>query len=212
MSLSKIVRINLLVAIVAIGGICANAARVPVRQSSDNGTGGNAIDWSLLGRTAPITMSGGGKSVTMMRQVICPNQDVADEQGENSAAGACSSGDYVFLYQFESSSKNVTIELSGIEKGSFSEVGGDDSGTYGVMICNAGNDHELCTEDSGSPGYANLAGITFAVKSSTSVSFTVPSFPYFPAGGKPEGQGLTLFIATHQSSSVPIYFPTVSVQ
>lgn len=213
MRLSKTVRIHLLVAAVAIGGLSAYAGRVPIRQSSDNGTTNNAINWSLLGRTNPITITGNGKSVSMRYQVICPNQDVADQQGDNAAAGTCSSGTYVWLYQIQSSSKNVTIELNGLESGSFKQVGGDGSGTYGVMICDdSTNDHELCSEDSESPGYSNLAGITFAVKSHTEVTFTIPSFPSFPNGtAKPEGQGLTLFIVTTQSSPLPIYFPTVSV-
>jgi len=214
MNLSKVVRIYFLVASVVIGGLSAKAAGVPIRQSSDNGTPTNAVTWNLLGRTVPVTLTGNGKSITMRREVICPQQDVASSKGDNSAAGGCSSGEYLLLYQILSNSKNVTLELSGLEAGTFSKVGGNGSGTYGVMICDdANNDAELCTEDSESPGYTNLEKITFAVKGSTSVSFTIPSFPTFSAGeNNAEGQGLTLFIVTRQSAPLPISFPTVSVQ
>jgi hypothetical protein len=217
MKISKVVRIYLLVAAASIGGLPAHAASVPYRKSSDNGQGtqgAQAVAWSLLGRTAPVTLKANGKAITMSRQVVC----ISNTEGADlaSAPGACSEGTYIFLYQIHSGSPGVTVELSGLEEGSFTKHDADDSATYGVLICDdstgTGNVLELCTEDSEGPPYPNLDKITFEVKSTTSVSFTIASFPSFPAGVNPaEGQGWTLFIETQQTSPLPISFPIVSV-
>jgi hypothetical protein len=204
MKLSKFLWMRLLVAVVAFGSLSAYA--IPVRQSSDNGTGGNVDFWTVLGRTVQIPLTANGKTVKMTRQVICPQQDRSD--------GGCTSGNYLFLFQFQSTSANVSVNIGQLQKGIFTEVGGSDP-TYGVMICDdANNDQELCTEDPNDPGYTLLSGITFKLKGATAVQFSIgPSFPAFPAGIDPaEGQGVTLFIVTQQSASLPIAFPSVGIQ
>jgi hypothetical protein len=197
MSVSKIVWICLLMTVVVFGNLTASA--IPVRQSSGNGVGGDVDQWTVLGRTVVIPLSAGGKTVTMTRQIICSSdQDRLD--------GGCASGSYIYLFQLQSTSSNVTVNIGKLTKGSFT------GSFYGVNICDdAGNDQELCTEDSGETG---LSGITFAVKSKTSVSFTVQgAFPSFPAGTTAaEGQGLTFFIQTQQTSPLPIVLPSIGIQ
>lgn len=206
MSLSKVVWVCLLSSVVAFGSLPA-FARIGVRQSSGNGTGDNVDFWTVLGRTVPIPLTANGKTVKMTRQVICPQQDRAD--------GGCSSGNYLFLFQFQSTSANVSVNIGQLQKGIFTEVGGDGTATYGVMICDdTNNTQELCTEDPNGPGYADLSGITFTLKGKTAVQFSIgPTFPAFAAGIDPaEGQGLTLFIVTQQSTPLPISFPSVGIQ
>jgi hypothetical protein len=203
MNLSKFLWMCL-VSVVAFGSLSAYA--IPVRQSSENGTGDNVDFWTVLGRTVQIPLTANGKTVKMTRQVICPQQDRSD--------GGCSSGNYLFLFQFQSTSANVSVNIGQLQKGIFTEVGGNGTGTYGVMICDdANNDQELCTEDPNDPGYQLLSGITFKLKGATAVQFTIPSFPALPAGVDPaEGQGVTLFIVTQQSTPLPISFPSVGIQ
>jgi hypothetical protein len=176
---------------------------MPVRISSGNGVDTSIDNWDLLGRSVPITLTAGGKSVTMTRQIICPQQDRSD--------GSCSSsnGNYMFLFQLQSTATNVTINIGKLV--GFKAVTGDGSGTYGVMICDdAENQSELCTEDPNDPNYSLISGITFKVTSKSEVTFTIPSFPRFPAGVNPlEGQGLTLFIVTQQSAPLPIAYPSI---
>ncbi len=180
--------------------------RIGVRQSSDNGTGGNIDFWALLGRTVQIPLSANGKKVMATRQIICPNQ--------NRQAGSCINGDgsadYLFLFQIQSTSANVSVNIGKLQ--GFVKVDGD-GGSYGVMICDdTGNTLELCTTDPNDPGYSKISGITFKVTTKQSVSFVVPSFPVFPAGSTPEeGQGLTLFVKTHQNVALPIAYPTLGI-
>lgn len=180
-------------------------ARLPVRQTSDNGSGNSPDGWALLGRTVAIPLSANGKSVKATRQIICPNQDRLNGACVNSVDG---SGEYIFLFQIQSTSTNVNINIGKLQ----GFVKDDVNKTYGVMICNDGNDQELCTTDPGDPDFNNISGITFTVKNKTSVTFTVPAFFNFPAGTTPaEGQGLTLFIKTKQNAAQPIAYPSLGV-
>jgi hypothetical protein len=197
MSVSKSVWMCLLITVIVFGNRTASA--IPVRQSSSNGQGGDVDSWTVLGRTVVIPLSAGGKKVTMTRQIICASDTDRSD-------GGCASGIYIYLFQLQSTSSNVTVNIGKLAKGSFT------GNFYGVNICDdEGNDQELCTEDSGETG---LSGITFAVKSKTAVSFTVQgAFPSFPAGvSAAEGQGLTFFIQTQQSSSLPIVLPSIGIQ
>jgi len=127
--------------------------------------------------------------------------------------GSCDSGDYIFLFQIQSTSTNVSVNVGKLQ--GFTRVDGD-GGTYGVMICDDSlNDQELCTSDPNDPNFDNISGITFTVnsKNNSSVSFVVPSFHSFPAGSTPqEGQGLTFFIKTHQNNALPIAYPSLGIK
>jgi hypothetical protein len=185
-------------------------ARVPVRPTSDNGVGSGSDSWTVLGRTALVGLSANGKSVKATRQIICPSQHRVN--------GSCLnddgiSGDYLFLFQIQSTSTNVSVNIGKLQ--GFVKVDGDDVGTYGVMICDDSlNDKELCTSDPNDPNFTNISGITFTVnsKNGSSVSFVVPSFHNFPVGSTPEeGQGLTFFIKTHQKTALPLAYPSLGI-
>jgi hypothetical protein len=209
MSLLKVSSICMLVVLVAFGSVSAYG-RLPVRQSSDNGQGINIQHWMLLESSLPVVLTAGGKSVTMTREILCPQQD--------RSGGSCSpSGSYMYVFQLQSTASNVTINIGKLQKGTFSVVDEDGPmGTYGFVVCNDdpqdppdGNSAELCTEDPNDPGYNNFSGITFAVKGKTGVQFTIPSFPSFPPGNSAEGQGLTIYIVTTQSAPIPIIYPSI---
>jgi hypothetical protein len=185
-------------------------ARLPVRQSSENGTDSSANAWKLFGRTTSQPFTANGKNVQIVRESICPNQ--------NRSTGYCraadGSGDYIFLFQLQSTDTNVSVQigrLSGFVPDAVNP-------TYGVMVCPifdptiSNNTLELCTTDPGDPTYQNLPDITFTHNASnTSVTFTIPNFPAFPAGKIEQGVGLTLFVKTHQSAYRPIAYPTVGI-
>lgn len=181
-------------------------ARVPVRQTSDNGASSGINEWTLLGRSVQIPLKANGKSVKATRQIICPNQD-----REN---GGCASGDYLYVFQLQSTSSNVNVNIGKLV--GFVKTEGDGSaGTYGVMICDDDlNDKQLCTTDPDDPNFSKISGITFVVKTknASSVTFSVPAFPSFPAGSTPEeGQGLTLYIKTHQNAPLPMPYPSIGI-
>lgn len=180
-------------------------ARVNIRQSSDNGAGSSPDGWALLGRTVLIPLAANGKSVKATRQIICPDQD-------RTAGGFCLGGNYLFVFQIQSTSANVNINIGKLQ--GFVKLDGNGSaGTYGVMICDDSiNTQELCTTDPNDPNFNNVANITFKVKNKTSVTFTVPSFFNFPAGSTPEeGQGTTFYVQTHQNTALPLAYPSLGI-
>lgn len=201
-SKSVLVALVLLMALPSFG-------RVPVRPTSDNGSSSTIDSWMLLARSGVINLSANGKKVKATREIVCVNQDQQN--------GGCASGDYLYIFQIQSTSTNVSVNIGKLV--GFVKSDGDlnHTGTYGVMICDDSlNDQELCTEDPNDPNFNNIAGITFTVnsKNNSSVSFVVPSFPNFPAGSKPdqEGQGLTFYIKTHQANASPINYPSLGIK
>jgi len=188
-------------------------ARIPVRSASDNGASSGVDQWMLLGKSVVINLSANGKSVKATREIVCPNQDRQNGGCVNNNDG---SGDYLFIFQIQSSSTNVSVNIGKLV--GFVKADGDhSSGTYGVNICDDDtiNDQELCTEDPNDPNFSKISGITFKInaKNNSSVSFVVPSFPSFPVGSTPqEGQGLTFYIRTHQSSAFPISYPSLGIK
>ena len=183
-------------------------AATPVRGSSGNGENPDAATWNLLGRSQTISLSKNGKQVTMRRQIACLNQDVEDSLPNPNLllTGACHSGAYVHVFQFESSSTNVAVTI-----GHF--VADPNSlQNYGVMICDnsnrqTGNTLELCTND---PTGANLPDITISL-AKNAVNFAIPNFPSYPKGIDNQGQGLTLYVIVQQPSALPIQLPTVTI-
>jgi hypothetical protein len=212
MSFTKFERMCLMVAMVAVCAIPALANRVPVRQTSDNGLGTNQATWKLMGRTIQTTLTANGKAVKVTREVVCAGtQDQLDGSCVSQADG---SGDYVFIYQLQSTSLNVNVNIGKLP--GFVKLDGDDnSGTYGVNICDDNPDHpndqELCTTDPNDPNYQAISGITFKAMK-TSVTFLVPAFPNFAAGNTvEEGQGLTFYIVLHTKTPVPIPYPSIGI-
>jgi len=206
---SKTVWICLLL---AVFGMSLPALAIPSRLSSQNGQGSptdltDVDGWDLVGRSIPIKLTASGKVITMSRQVICANA------GDRQPGGYCGTGEYLYLFQIQSTSTDVPINIGNLA-GFTPET--DGVYNYGVMICNdpsggnENNDMELCTEDPNNQ--VQGIGITFKQTAKNSVQFTIPSFPDFPAGIEPEeGQGLTLFVITQQGSTSPLPLPYPSV-
>jgi hypothetical protein len=199
-----------LVVVAVLSTATSAFALLPIRRPSDNGIGQDASAWLLLGRTAPITITGNGKSVSMSREVVCPNQDVEASLSapteENS--GSCDSGVYLFIFQFQSTATNVDLQIDRL----LNFVADKTLPNYGVMLCDPSggefsNTLELCTDN---PSGAQIPNITFT-SSKTTVHFIIPSFPNVPAGTTQQGKGLTIFIETQQTSPLPIHFPVPGV-
>jgi len=201
-----------LTALTLVAALPAWGARVPVRQSSDNGASSGVDNWTLLGRSTPVTLTANGKKAVVTRQIICPNQDRVNGSCTGNSQGT--TGEYLFLFQVQSTSANVSVNIGKLQ--GFTKVDGDHVATYGVMICDdALNNLQLCTSDPNDPNFAKIANITFKVnsKNGSSVSFVVPSFPSFPAGSTPEeGQGLTFYIKTTQKNGLPLAYPSVGIK
>ena len=197
-------------ALVALAVLCAAtmASAGTIRGSSGNGEDSNAPNWLLLGRSQIMTLTANGKKATMTREIICLNQDVenAFPSPTLTLSGSCDTGDYMYLFQFQSTSANVGVAIGKL-------VGFNNPANvnnYGVMICDSPNNTiEMCTND---PTGANIPSFT-ASPTKTSVTFAVPgTFPTYPAGTAQQGQGLTFFVITKQAASLPISLPSVGIR
>lgn len=194
---------------VALALLCSAtlAFAVKIRGSSGNGQDSNAVDWLLLGRSTAVNLAANGKSAKGFRETICLQQDVEATlpSPTQTSAGSCDSGQYMFLFQLQSTSTNVNVAI-----GKLSGFNPLDSTSYGVMICDPpsfGNTIEMCTNAT----QAQLPAIT-ATAGKTAVTFTVPgTFPSYPAGTAEQGQGLTFFVITQQSSPLPLAWPTLGI-
>ena len=199
--------IGLVLATVAI------ASGIPIRGSSKNGVNSGAPTWLLFAKTASYALTSGTKSVTMTREVVCPSQDVEASlfTPTLNRSGSCDSGTYLFIYQLTSTSTNVHVLIGKL----LNFVADSSLPNYGVMVCDNsdptnGNTLELCTND---PTGSLIPNITATVSPTESlVTFVVPNFPTFKKGTAQQGQGLTLFVLTQQTSPVPIHYPTITIQ
>ncbi len=186
-------------------------AGVPVRGASQNGASNGAPEWKLFGRSVPITLSANGKQAIMTREILCAQQDVdASPNGQQSEAnaGSCDSGDFLFVFQLQSTAANLSVNITRLL--GFTPT--TSPASFGVLVCDddTQNNQELCTVDT----VPSVSGeITYTTpKKPTSIKFTIPTFPSFAAGSTvEEGQGLTLFVETHQSSPVPISIPNIGI-
>src|ERR1700681_3395625 len=111
-------------ALVALAVLCAAtmAAAGTIRGSSGNGEDSNAPNWLLLGRSQIITLTANGKKATMTREIICLTQDVenAFPSPTLTLSGSCDTGDYMYLFQFQSTATNLGVsigKLSGFTPG-----------------------------------------------------------------------------------------------
>jgi len=197
-------------ALIALAVLCAAtmAAAGTIRGSSGNGEDSGAPNWLLLGRSQSIPLAANGKKVTMTREIICLNQDVENARPSPTLtlSGSCDTGDYMYLFQFQSTSANVGVSI-----GKLSGFDPTNANNFGVMICDsATNTIEMCTND---PTGTHIPNFT-AVATKTAVTFTVPgTFPSYPAGTAQQGQGLTFFVITSQlAAPLPISLPTVGIR
>lgn len=178
-----------------------------IRGVSSDGEDSNAPNWLLLGRSKSIPLAANGKKATMTREIVCLSQDVenAFPSPTPTLSGSCDQGDYMYAFQFQSTSANVGVSIGKL-------VGFDPSNVnnYGVLICNSStNTIAMCTND---PDGSHIPNFT-AVAAKTSVTFTVPNtFPSYPAGTPEQGQGLTFFVITKQAAPLPIGLPSVGIR
>jgi hypothetical protein len=186
---------------------CGVSASVTIRGSSGNGVNSNAPNWLLLGRSHLLTLTSAAKKANVRREIVCINQDVENAMASPTPtlSGSCDSGAYMFVFQATSTSANVNVVIS--------QLAGFDStnvANYGVMICDSpDNTIELCTND---PTGTHIPNIT-ATTTSTSVTFAVPgTFPTYPAGTTQQGQGLTFFVITQQTTPLSLGLPTVGIK
>ena len=195
-------------ALVALAVLCAAtmAAAGTIRGSSGNGEDSNAPNWLLLGRSQSIPLAANGKKANMTREIICLNQDVENARPSPTLtlSGSCDTGDYMYLFQFQSTATNLGVAI-----GKLSGFDSTNVNNFGVMICDSPtNTIEMCTNDDGT----HIPNFT-AVAAKTSVTFTVPgTFPTYPAGTAQQGQGLTFFVITKQAAPLPISLPTVGIR
>jgi hypothetical protein len=196
-------------ALIALTVLCAATIALAgtIRGSSDNGEDSNAPNWLLLGRSQSISLAANGKKATMTREIICLNQDVENARPSPTLtlSGSCDTGDYMYLFQFQSTSSNVGVSIGKLSGFDFNNVN-----NFGVMICDSPtNTIEMCTND---PTGTHIPNFTTST-TKTSVTFTVPNtFPTYPAGTAEQGQGLTFFVITKQAAPLPISLPTVGIR
>jgi hypothetical protein len=197
-----------------LGSCLAGFAAIAARGSSSNGTDTIAPFWNLFGPTAAVPRHAG--TVLLGTQVVCANQQVASAvdaaggEGLFADAGSCADGVYLFLFQIQSSVKNLTVVIHGLA-GFTPDV---NLPSYGVETCDSAfNTLELCSNVAAATTTAQnqLANITATVNSAnTKIVFSVPKVPNFPAGSASQGQGLTLFVLTKQTPGLPFAYPKIS--
>ena len=196
-------------ALIVLTVLCAAtmASAGTIRGSSDNGEDSNAPNWLMLGRSKSTTLTANGKVATMTREIICLSQDVENSLPSPTLtlSGSCDTGDYMYLFQFQSTSANVGVAI-----GKLSGFAYTNAANFGVMICDSPNNTiEMCTND---PTGTHIPNFT-ASTTKTSVLFTVPgTFPSYSAGTAQQGQGLTFFVITKQAAPLPIALPSVGIR
>lgn len=199
-----------------LGSCLAGFAALPARGASGNGVDTIAQLWNLFGPTATVPRHGG--TVMLRTQVVCPGQQVADvfiADGTDTNigdAGGCADGTYLFLFQIQSNVKNLTVIINNLV--GFVPSTDPFAATYGVETCDSDmNTLELCShvDTATATATAQLDKIAATVNSAnTKITFCVPKVPAFAAGTGNQGQGLTLFVLTKQTTNVPVALPKIS--
>jgi hypothetical protein len=182
-------------------------AVVPTRPSSRNGTDSIADLWNLFGPTQVVSLKKGTIQVNYKQQVVCDNQQVTAAVNPTNTLrdGACEDGSYLFIFQLRSSATNVTVQLGGLS-GFTPDLS---LPNFGVILCDASNTLELCTTAT----VDQLPNMTFTPNgTNTTETIFIPNFPKFPNGTRHQGQGLTIFVRTQQSSPNPINLPTITLK
>jgi hypothetical protein len=196
---------SLMVLVLVIYPQAAFANAIPIRHGSDVGVTSNNVDWNLYGPSLVVPDG----AVTTKQEVICSEGDVASAFGDTTNSGGCSSGNYIFLFQFTSTKTNLVFTLTNLQGFTFDVNASNPSeSTVGVIQCDSENTTILCTTLAASGAASSFPAITFtAPKTNVSVSFHVPSVPAYPAGTGTQGQGLTVYVQTHLTTPVPLAIP-----
>jgi hypothetical protein len=125
-------------------------------------------------------------------------------------SGACEKGECGFLFQLQpSGATSVTFIISN----PVGFVADAAKPNYAVQICDNNdpvncNTLAVCTTATA----GQIPNIAFTTNpTSPQATFSISSFSDFPAVPDHEGRGLTIFVQTHQSTAIPIGFPTISI-
>ena len=142
-------------------------ARIPVRQSSDNGIDSSANAWKLTGRTDAQPYTANGKKALIVRESICPNQDRSTgycrANPATEAATTCS------CFNSNRSNSSQPTPASAFKSDAFwlrSERRGPNlwrDGLSGIRSDSSASNNtlELCTTDPADPTFQNLPDISF---------------------------------------------------
>jgi hypothetical protein len=92
----------------------------------------------------------------------------------------------------------------------FMDTGTGSTSSVGVIECDNNNTVALCTT-LGTGSASQFPAVTFTHTGNTVVNIHIPAdLPDYPAGTGTQGQGLTVFIQTQQSSAVPVALPKLT--
>ena len=184
-------------------------AGAPIRHGSDVGATGNADFWNLLGPTQIVPLSNFTK---ISYEYLCPGQNVAAANADEADAGGCTGGAYLLLIQIQSTrTANFNITVQDLVGFTFVEdANSPDTSTVGVVQCDTNNTVGLCTTLGSGPA-SQFPNLTFThPKTNKSVTINIPPLPAYPAGTGTQGQGLTIFIQTAQTSAIPVAVPKIA--
>jgi hypothetical protein len=200
---------SLLVLALVLYPIAAYAA-LPIRHGSDVGATSNADAWNLFGPTDAVALS---TATTVSQEILCPGQQVAAANGDETNAGGCTGGEYLFLFQIRTTKTTpIVISVKNLVGFTFVDDPDGSKSHVGVIECDSGNTVALCTT-LGSGSASQFPAVTFTHSpDNTVVNIHIPAnLPAYPAGTGTQGQGLTVFVQTQpQSPAVPIGFPKLT--
>jgi hypothetical protein len=206
----KSVFASLLVLALALYPIATYANALPIRHGSDVGDGGNADAWNLFGPTDPLAST---IATTISQEILCPGQQVAAANGDETNAGGCTGGVYLFLLQIRTTKTTpIVISVKNLVGFTFVDDPNHPSNSHvGVIECDSGNTVALCTT-LGSGSASQFPAVTFTHSTdNTVVNIHIPAdLPAYPAGTGSQGQGLTVFVQTQQSPAMPLAFPKLT--
>src|SRR5689334_4439761 len=104
-----------MVALIVLGATTMLFA-LTIRGASGSGEDSGAPHWLLLGRSKNLSLKGNGKTATMRREIVCPNQDVENAQFSPvlTLSGSCDSGTIMLIYQLQSTATNLALTFKSL--------------------------------------------------------------------------------------------------
>src|ERR1700726_4856352 len=134
----------LLVLALTLYPISTFAAAAPIRHGSDIGDTSNADFWNLFGPTQFLPNTNFTK---ISHEYLCPGQQVAAANADETNAGGCTGGVYLLLLQIQSTkTTSFVLTVQDLVGFTFREDANNPSNsTVGVMQCDTGNTVGLCT-------------------------------------------------------------------
>jgi len=206
----KSVFASLLVLALALYPIATYANALPIRHGSDIGTTSIADFWNLFGPTDVLALT---TATTVSQEILCPGQQVASANGDETNSGGCTGGVYLFLIQIQTTKTTpIVVSVKNLVGFTFVDEASDPAdSTVGVIQCDTNNTVALCTT-LGSGSADQFPAVTFTHSTdNTVVNIHIPAdLPAYPKGKGTQGQGLTVFVQTKQSPAIPLAFPKLT--